>query len=111
MTRTLRRWTFAVAFLLLVWLVFWRPQNRQSHSDQYHVPLSINSSDPLGDAGGLLSVVSVCDIGILLGLERAIPLQDVAEVILSCSEDDFDAFRSFWTSMAATFHRPIRIVK
>lgn len=59
----------------------------------------------------MVSVVSVCDIGVLLGLERAIPMADIVEVILSCTNEDLKAFKSFWMNMAANLSQTIRIAE
>jgi hypothetical protein len=110
MSRVLRRWRSATALFLVILFIVWRRTPRSQPGNVRDFALARTSPfNQSGDAEARLSVVVMCNIGLLLALERAIPLSEIAEVILSCGEDDLNAFKSFWMSMEATF--PIRFME
>jgi hypothetical protein len=111
MSRVLRRWRSTIAVFLVILLIVWRTPRSQPGNGRDLALTRPSSFNQSRDIEARLSVVVVCDIGLLLALERAIPLSEIAEVIFSCGEDDLNAFKSFWMSMEANFPRPIRIVE
>ena len=112
--RAIRRCFFAAAFCLLLWLVPGRRLSKTSKTS--HVPPKPEPGPDFNlsiEPRRSIAVVAPCDIGILLGIERAFQPTSltVGELVLTCFEADNDAFTSFLDQNINTMWPPVKVTK